>query len=209
MITAAALGPLQANCYLIYDEAVGSGVVVDPGGEAGRITAMAAAAGVRVEAILITHGHADHMAAAAELVAATGAQMCGSEEVRMVLADPGRFELFPGMPRVMPAAIDRLLAGGETLTFGAIAVRALATPGHSPGSLTYAAGGGLFCGDLLFHGSIGRTDLPGGSFEVLSASIGKLMASFPPATPVFPGHGNATTLGQEKENNLFLADMDL
>ncbi|MHB8169830.1 MAG: MBL fold metallo-hydrolase [Thermoleophilia bacterium] len=199
---------MQANCYLIHDESSGAGVVVDPGGDSAAIGRMAAEAGSRVDGILITHGHADHLGATAELAAATGAGICGSGEVAMVLGDPDRYELFPGMPKVTPAAVGRLLEGDTTFTAGGIEVLAVATPGHSPGSITYHIAGGLFCGDLLFHGSVGRTDLPGGSFEQLAASVKKLMLMFPPRTPVYPGHGNATTLVQEKENNPFLTDLD-
>ncbi len=125
-----------------------------------------------------------------------------------MLANPAGFQLFPGMPAVSAARVDMILTDGDSARFAGISVKVVATPGHSPGSLTYFAGGAIFCGDLLFHGSVGRTDLPGGSFEQLADSVKKLVLMFPPDTVVYPGHGNATTLGQEKESNLFLAGID-
>ncbi len=201
------MGPLQANFYLVHDLEGGTGFVIDPGGDAGLIMESAREAGVTIEAVMITHGHHDHLGAAAELAAATGAEICGSAEVAMVLAEPDRYALFPGLPQVAPGKVDRLLEGGETLDFGGLEAQAIATPGHSPGSITYFTAGGLFCGDLLFHGSIGRTDLPGGSFDELAGSVKKLILAYPPDTVVYPGHGNTTTLAEEKEKNPFLTDL--
>ena len=125
----------------------------------------------------------------------------------MVLADPEKFRLFPGMPGFPPHAVENILSGGETVDVGGIAVTVIATPGHSRGSLTFFAAGAMFTGDLLFHGSIGRTDLPGGSFDELAASVKSLILQYPPDTKVYPGHGNTTTLGQEREKNPFLTDL--
>ncbi len=199
-------GPLQANFYLVYED--GAGIVIDPGGDPELIMEIAGDAGVDINAIFITHGHADHLAAAPELAAATGAPICASAEAGEVLVSPEIYSLFPGMPKVTPAKVDRILSDGDSAGFAGLTVAVVATPGHSPGSLTYFTGGALFPGDLLFHGSVGRTDLPGGSFEQLAASVKKLVSMFPPDTMVYPGHGNATTLKQEKENNIFLADLD-
>jgi glyoxylase-like metal-dependent hydrolase (beta-lactamase superfamily II) len=201
------VGPLQANCYLIHDPEGGAGLVIDPGGDPDSIVETAQSAGATIEAIMITHGHHDHLGGAAALARATGAEICGSQEVKMVLADPDLYALFPNMPKVEPAGVDRILEGGETLEIDGISITAIATPGHSLGSITYFAAGGLFCGDLLFHGSIGRTDLPGGSYEQLAASVKRLILTYPPDTVIYPGHGNTSTLAEEKENNPFLTDL--
>lgn len=182
-------------------------MVIDPGGDVDLIIKTAQTAGARIKAILITHGHHDHLGAAPELAKETRAEICGSSEVEAVLADPDRYSLFPGMPKVTPAKVDRILKGGEVLAFDGLDMQVVATPGHSPGSLTFFTTLGLFCGDLLFHGSIGRTDLPGGSFEQLASSVKRLVLMFPPQTTIYPGHGNTSTLEQEKENNPFLTDL--
>ena len=206
-IVTMAVGPLQANCYLAFEGGGGSGFLVDPGGDPDLIEAEIGRRQAAVEAIFITHGHHDHIGAAVDLARATGAPIYGSGEVEIVLADPDAFRLFPGLPEVTAGKLDHLLGGGEEVTVGDATVKAVPTPGHSAGSLCYSTEGALFTGDLLFHGSVGRTDLPGGSFDQLIDSIRELNRIFPPETPVYPGHGNSSTLGEEKENNVFLADI--
>jgi hydroxyacylglutathione hydrolase len=201
------VGPLQANCYVVYEPGGSQGFIVDPGGDPEVIIAVLSEAAAKAAAILITHGHHDHIGAVAELSAATGAEIIGSSEADAVLADPERYRLFPGMPDIGQTRVDRILTGGEKLDIAGMDVEAVATPGHSQGSLCYYIPGGLFVGDLLFHGSVGRTDLPGGSFKSLADSIKELMRRFPPDTVVYPGHGNTTTLIAEKENNIFLEDI--
>ncbi len=202
------VGALEANCHIVVDGSERRGFVVDPGGDPEVITAALDALGAGIEVILVTHGHHDHLGAAPELAEATGAPILGSSEVEAVLADPERYRLFPGMPEVKPAVLARVLEDGDIVEAGGMSVGVTATPGHTPGSLSFSVEGMLFTGDLLFHGSVGRTDLPGGSFEELVASIRKLNGEFPPETVVHPGHGNETTLANEKANNIFLADID-
>jgi glyoxylase-like metal-dependent hydrolase (beta-lactamase superfamily II) len=168
---------------------------------------MVSSAGVKLEGILITHGHFDHIAATASLVESTGAPVYGSTEAAEVLASPEKHQIFPGMGIFPPASIDVLVEQDAEYVVAGIPVRAIMTPGHSAGSITWYCEKGLFCGDLLFYGSIGRTDLPGGSFEQLAASVRKLVLMFPPETAVFTGHGSSTTLGRERETNPFLMDL--
>jgi len=199
-------GPLQANCHFIHDPEVG-GVIIDPGGDAPELMVMIEMAEVELKAILLTHGHSDHVGATAEIAAATGARIFGSEEAREVLAAPDEHQIFPGMPSFLPATVDQVVTDDQDIDLGGMTVRAIMTPGHTPGSITWFAEPGLFCGDLLFRGSVGRTDLLGGSFEELAASVHKLMLQYPPDTVVYPGHGSSTTLGREQETNPFLSDL--
>lgn len=202
------VGPLQGNCYFILDEDDGGCVVVDPGEDEELLTRVIDKHSLTVRAVLITHGHSDHLGATAEMAALTGAPVYGSAEARAVLADPDSYMLFPGMPEFAAADVSVLLNGGEELEFGGISVRVHATPGHSPGSLTYHAHDGLFCGDLLFRGSVGRTDLPGGSFDELTGSVAELARAYPDSTAIYPGHGPATSIAAEKGGNPFLAEVD-
>lgn len=180
---------------------------MDPGGDPEFLVSAIDEAGGRCEAIFLTHGHPDHLGGVAGLAEATGAPVYASAEVKMVLAEPAKFMLFPGMPSFDAHGVENLLAGGEDINIEGIAVHVIATPGHSPGSLTFFAAGSLFTGDLLFHHSIGRTDLPGGSFDMLAASVKGLILRYPADTKVYPGHGNTTTLAAEREDNPFLTDL--
>lgn len=198
------VGLLDANCYFIYSDASGEGFIIDPGGDPAVIEEMIASTGGRAAALFVTHGHPDHLAATAEVAASLDIPVYGSAEVEMVLSDPDKFMLAPGLPSFSKARVDHVLSGGEQLDIGGIAVEVIATPGHSPGSLTYATAGGLFVGDLLFRGAIGRVDLPGGSFEQLLASVKTLAGKFSLDTTVYSGHGETTTLAWEKENNPYL-----
>lgn len=202
------VGLLDANCYFIYSESTGEGFIIDPGGDPADIESMVSGSGAKAAGIFITHGHPDHLAAAAETAAALKAPVYASAEVEMVLSDPDKFMLAPGLPSFNKAAVDHILTGGEQLDIGGIAVEVIATPGHSPGSLTYAAAGGLFVGDLLFRGAIGRVDLPGGSFEQLLASVKTLAERFSLDTTVYSGHGDTTTLAWERDNNPYLTALE-
>ncbi|MBE0428340.1 MAG: MBL fold metallo-hydrolase [Thermoleophilia bacterium] len=198
---------MQANCHFVYDPGPGSGIIIDPGGDHEQILEVVKTSGAELAGILLTHGHADHLGGAAEVARATGAAIYGTSEARETLADPQRHVLFPGMPGFEPAAMDHVIHGDEDLNIGAMSVTAVTTPGHTPGSVTFYVMGSLFCGDLLFRGSIGRTDLPGGSLEELEASVRKLIEAYPPDTAVYPGHGSSTTLGRERETNPFLTGL--
>jgi hydroxyacylglutathione hydrolase len=198
------VGPIAENCFLLGHE--GRGLVVDPGEEAERILAEAEQAGIEIEAILITHCHFDHIGAVAPVAEATGAPVyCPQIEVP-VLADIMAFVPYEGFGPFESYEADETVSGGETLELAGLAVEVVFTPGHSPGHVTYAVRdeGALFSGDVLFQGSVGRVDLPGGDGPTLLRSIQGLLESFPPETKVYPGHMGATTLAAERETNPFL-----
>ena len=202
-------GAYRENAYLV---GVGGGgaIVVDPGADAPRILDALRDAGGRLEAVLLTHGHLDHISALPALLAAAPAP------VRIAAADAAwcfteRNALYPYEPVLAPpATLAADLADGAALRIGEASFRVLATPGHSPGSVCFllegAAGrpGTLFAGDTLFAGSIGRTDFEGGDDEAMAGSLRRL-AALPPETVVLPGHGPATTIALERRRNPYLA----
>jgi len=200
------LGPLETNCYLVRAErGAPEALVVDPSGSATDIRLALASHGARCAAILVTHGHFDHILGLAELAEGTGAPVYGPAGERALLETPEAFT--PAGIHVRPCPADVLLEGGERLDLAGLAVEVLAVPGHSPGHLAYAVDGALLSGDVLFAGSVGRTDLPGGDWPTLLASIGMLVERFPAETVVHPGHGPSTSLGAELAGNPFLAEL--
>jgi hydroxyacylglutathione hydrolase len=197
------VGPLQANCYLVWDDERHA-CAVDPGGEPQRLAQVVHREGFALEAILVTHGHFDHLEGVAGLATATGAKVYCSAEVAPVLKGVDGCSA-TGLPVPSVAeAIVNVVGDGSNLQLGGLAVSVVATPGHTPGDLTFYIGGGLYCGDLLFHGSVGRTDFPGGDFSQLLASVTRLVSSYAPSTPLYPGHMESTTLGEELAHNPFL-----
>ena len=201
------LGPIGTNCYVVRaDLGAAEAAVVDPSGDATELGLTLARLATRCTAILVTHGHFDHLLGVADLAAGTDAPVHMPEGERMLLESPeGRYTP-PGIT-LRPYAPDVLLAGGETLEVAGITFEVLAVPGHSPAHIAYYADGCLFSGDVLFAGSVGRTDLPGADWETLLASIRGLVDTLPAETVVYPGHGPITTLGDELAHNPFLAEL--
>ena len=198
-------GQVRTNCYVVRaDRGAPDAVVVDPGGDAPRLRLELARSGARCAAILVTHCHYDHLGAVADLAEGTGAPVHMAAAEADVLARPDDF--YPGMG-VRPYAAEVLLAGDERLVLAGMTFETLTVAGHSPAHLAFATDGALFSGDVLFAGSVGRTDLPGSSWDELEASIRTLVERFPPTTVVYPGHGPPTTLGDELARNPFLADL--
>jgi hydroxyacylglutathione hydrolase len=200
------LGPIGTNCYIVRaTRGAEEAVVIDPSGDAAELRLQLAHAGARCVAILITHGHWDHLVGVADLAEGTGAPVHMAEDERALLEDinsftPFTFELRPYTP-------DVLLQGGETLDLAGISFETLRVPGHSPAHLAYHADGCLFSGDVLFAGSVGRTDLPGADWATLVESLRMLTERYPPETVVYSGHGPETTLGAELARNPFLSEL--
>jgi hydroxyacylglutathione hydrolase len=206
-VRAFTVGPVQENSYIVraHSDATNA-LLIDPGDEAERLLEAIDALGVEIEAILITHCHFDHIGAVAPLARATGAPVYCPEIERPVLADVMSW-VPPGFGPFESYEADHTLAGGEHLDLAGIDIDVIFTPGHSPGHLTYAVPGVLLSGDVLFQGSVGRVDLPGGDWPTLERSIGSLIQGHPPQTIVYPGHMGVTTLGRERDTNPFLSEL--
>jgi hydroxyacylglutathione hydrolase len=201
-----ALGPIQTNCYVVRaDAAAPAGVVVDPGGDAPELVLQLERLGTTCAAILITHGHFDHVGGVADLAESTGAPVYMPEGERDRLERYSEFAP-AGVPG-RPYTPDHLLEGGETIDVAGLSFECISIPGHSPAHIAFYADGHLFSGDLLFAGSVGRVDLPGGDWDTLLGSVRTLADRYPPETIVYPGHGPQTTLGAELERNPFLAEL--
>jgi hydroxyacylglutathione hydrolase len=199
------LGPIRTNCYVVRESrTAGEAVVVDPGGDVVSLRLELARSGARCVAILITHCHYDHLGGVADLAESTGAPVHMAAAEAEVLERPDDF--FPGVG-VRPWSPEVRLEGDEKLHLAGIVFQTLSVPGHSPAHLAYATDAALLSGDVLFAGSVGRVDLPGGSWEQLEDSIRMLAERFPPETAVYSGHGPPTTLGAELATNPFLADL--
>ena len=202
------VGPYAENCFLIRPEDGDHAVIVDPGDEAPKLLGAIEALGVTIDAILLTHTHIDHIGAGAAVKEASGAPVYCPRIEAPVLPNGDFYARF-GMGRHDPYEADELLDGGERLSLAGLDIDVIFTPGHSPGHVTYAIEdeGALFSGDVLFQGSVGRVDLPGGDWNTLAASIQGLLDRFADETTVHPGHMGLTTLGRERATNPFLTEL--
>jgi hydroxyacylglutathione hydrolase len=200
------LGPIGTKSYVVRkDREAGEAVVVDPSGSAAELRLELARVGARCVAILVTHGHWDHLLGVAELAEGTDAKVYMGADEAFMIARAAEFSP-PGV-RVREFVPDVLLEGDETLELAGIVFETIRVPGHSPGHLAFHTDGYLFSGDVLFAGSVGRTDLPLANWDSLVHSIRVLVERFPHETVVCPGHGPETTLGDEVSHNPFLAPL--
>jgi hydroxyacylglutathione hydrolase len=197
------VGSFAANCYLVACEETREGVIIDPGADAKQILKAVENAQVTVKYIINTHGHVDHVGANEDVRQATGAPILIHEADGEMCKKP-HASLAAFVGKLKLAEPDRLLKEGDTITVGTLTVKVIETPGHTKGSVTLVVDGKLFTGDTLFSGSIGRTDLPGGSYEQIIASIKEKLLIYPDETVAYPGHGPETTIAEEKQYNPFL-----
>jgi hydroxyacylglutathione hydrolase len=206
-VRAFTVGPVQENAYIVRADAEArQAVIVDPGEEAERLLEAAQELGVQLEAILLTHCHFDHIGAVAPVARATGAPVYCPQLEQPLLTDIMSW-VPPGFGPFESHEPEHTVAGGERLRLAGLDIDVISTPGHSPGHVTYAVSGGLLSGDVLFQGSVGRVDLPGGDWATLERSIEVLLTTFPEETVVYPGHMGVTTLGRERDTNPFLSEL--
>jgi glyoxylase-like metal-dependent hydrolase (beta-lactamase superfamily II) len=202
------VGPLQCNCSVIGDEATREGMVIDPGDDIDEILTLIRRHNLQIKQIVITHAHIDHVGGAMKLRAATGAPILLNQNDYALLRMLDMQAAWLGMPAPGKVEIDQSVGSSDALKAGSLAATVLHTPGHTEGSvcLYFPAEKKLIAGDTLFAGSIGRTDLPGGSFEKIIRSLHDKLLSLPDDTVVVPGHGPLTTIGEERESNPFLVE---
>ncbi len=200
------VGPIQENCFLFRRDGSDRALIVDPGDEADRLLGAIAELGVQLDGILLTHTHFDHVGAVAPIARATGAEVWVPEIEKGILADISSYVPWPEFGPFESWEAEHTLNGGERLELAGFEIDVLFTPGHSPGHVTFHVPDeqAAFSGDVLFQGSVGRTDLPGGDPRVLMETLQMLAATLPDETTVHPGHMGITTIGAERATNPFL-----
>ncbi len=205
MIEGRAMGAMGANCYLYACPETKKAVIIDPGADGKQIYRWVLEKGVKVDYILITHGHVDHIGAVDELRELLGNVLVGIHTGDAGMLTDGKKNLSSYFgPGLVQKKADILLQDGQELMIGNQRLKVISTPGHSPGGVCFLCTEGLFSGDTLFAGSIGRTDFPGGSLDQLLAGVKQKLLVLPEETRVFPGHGEETSIGEEKRDNPFL-----
>jgi hydroxyacylglutathione hydrolase len=201
------VGVLQCNCSILGDESSGEAVVIDPGDEVERVQEILARHKLKAKYILATHAHIDHVGGVEKLQRATGATVLMHNEDLPLYQNMAIQAAFLGVRPPGVVKVNEVLKPGDVLRWGGLALEVMHTPGHSPGSVSLHLPGEhqrIFSGDTLFQGSIGRTDLWGGDYKQILRSIRDVLLPFPDQTPVYPGHGAPTTIGDERESNPFL-----
>jgi len=200
------VGPLQCNCSVIGDEGTREAIVIDPGDEIENVLALVRKHNLTVKQIVVTHAHIDHVGGAMKLRAATGAPILLNQNDYDLLKILDEQANWVGMPSPGKVEIDQSIGQADTITAGTLKLTVVHTPGHTEGSicLYFPSEKKLIAGDTLFAGSIGRTDLPGGSMRKILNSLHEKLMALPDDTIVVPGHGPVTTIGEERENNPFI-----
>jgi hydroxyacylglutathione hydrolase len=203
------VGPVAENTYIFRHDDSDRALIIDPGDEADKLLAAIDGLGVGLEGILLTHTHFDHVGAVAPVAKATGAEVWVPEAEKFVLEDIMAFVPWPGFGPFESYDAEHTLSGGDRLELAGFEIDVLSTPGHSPGHVTFSIPDetAIFSGDVLFQGSVGRTDLPGGDWNTLLESIRGLVEGLPEGTTVYPGHMGVTSLGAERAGNPFLAEL--
>ena len=199
-----AVGPMQVNCFILACERTREGIVVDPGDDVPAIMDLVREDDIRVVEVVATHGHFDHIGRAASAIRESGAPFAVHPGDRLMVENLPEIAAFFGLETDAAPEIGRLIEEGDAVRFGDESLRVLHIPGHAPGNVALTWGGHAIVGDALFAGSIGRTDLEGGDFEVLMRSIREKLFSLGDETEVYPGHGPFTTIGQERRTNPFV-----
>jgi glyoxylase-like metal-dependent hydrolase (beta-lactamase superfamily II) len=200
------VGPLQCNCSIVGDENSREAMIIDPGDDIDAVMEIVARHQLQVKQIVVTHAHIDHVGGAMKLKQLTGAPILLNQNDSDLLRMMDTQAAWLGMRPPGKVAIDQSITSGDTVKAGAVEGQVLYTPGHTEGSicLYFEAEKRLFAGDTLFAGSIGRTDLPGGSYDKIIHSLHESVLTLPDETVVVPGHGSLTTIGEERETNPFL-----
>jgi hydroxyacylglutathione hydrolase len=203
------VGPVAENTYIFRRDGSDRALIVDPGDEAETLLGAMDQLGVELDGILLTHTHFDHIGAVAPVARATGAEVWVPESEKGVLADINSYVPWPGFGPFESHEAEHTLKGGEKLELAGFEIDVIFTPGHSPGHVSFSIPDeqAVFSGDVLFQGSVGRTDLPGGDWNTLLDSIRTLIDTLPAETRVHPGHMGLTSLGAERASNPFLAEL--
>ncbi len=206
LIRQLSVGPLQVNCFLVASEKTHEAMVIDPGEDGPRILDLAKKEGLEIKQVVNTHGHFDHIGANQVVIDATGAELMLHEADLPLLQNARNHAKAYGLTVTPSPEPNKFLAEGDTFTVGEFSFSLFHVPGHSPGSICLLSDGHLFVGDVLFAGSIGRTDLPGGDFDALVEGVREKLFTLPDETIVHPGHGPDTTIGRERTKNPFVGE---
>jgi hydroxyacylglutathione hydrolase len=200
------VGPLQVNCFVVYDEEVNDAIIIDPGDEPEKIISFIEAGKFRVSSIVCTHSHFDHVGAVRRLKEVTDAPVVIHKDDLGIYMHAEEQAVMWGLRMEQPPKPDSFVLEGDEITAGSLRFRVLHTPGHSPGGICLYGNDVIFTGDTIFAGSVGRTDFPGGSYDSLKKSFARII-SLPPETKILSGHGPETTVGIERKSNFFVDEL--
>ena len=198
------VSPLEENCYIVADDDTRRGIIIDPGAESQRILAAVDRLGLTIDKIINTHGHVDHITAAEDIKDALGVKLYLHPGDEMYLPNIEESARMFGIEGARNPSVDEFLSDGDEIMLDGLTIQVIHTPGHTPGSCILRIGDDVFTGDLIFSGSIGRTDLPGGDYASIIDSLERVILALPDAVRLHPGHGPSTTIAVERQFNPFL-----